>query len=578
MKSEYQWKNNRGFSLMEVIIAVAIISIVLTTITGFMVTGTKLFHRSSSEIEMQEKAQLAVNNIENRIIDAQLGAAFDVKDNYHILTILNESDKEYIFWVDGTDASDANKNKVFYDTSTISETKTKGSLALTEVLADKVENFSVTMSEAAGGVPKANVQLDLQDKRTGRKANSQKTISFRNNIATNVSSQDQLYVDTGIRRQVDAKDVKVSPDSDYVIAPREGSNPNYYTFSSRVTGTGHPSQMVTWSLQGEVPTGVEIDANTGKLTISPGAKGSVTVVATSSENSNAKGTAVLNIVGLDSITVTSEKSVIYAGTMLQVKAHVSGAEGADLPESIKKVNFSVVGNTPGIQLYSDSGLFGLGAEARGKTYTVRATSAYDSSVYGDYTFKVEDTSLTDGGGGSATVDRGGSVELITNLVGENLAESELNIVWSIADDAGLGSRISINSSSGVFTASKDINYENEYVVEVKARITAGRLSTAVEKLMQVTIPKVALYFEGEDGTVELKKNNSVTLPLKATGLVLSSSDISVATNPALSNCIVYPTNKGVQVSIGSDNKTTEFNVIATLKNTNTSASQRIRIK
>lgn len=576
MKHMCKFKNNKGLSLVEMIIAVAIISIVLTTVVAFMVTGTKLFNRSNNEIELQEQAQLAVNNIENRIIDAQLGAAFKVDGSYHILTIMNETDKEYVFWIDDTDSNVDNRKKIFYDTSATNVTKAKADLDLSEVLAKNVQSFEVTLKTVTGNVPKADVQLGMMDK-TGRKADSQKTISFRNNIATNVSSQDQLYVDVDTNRQVEAKTVSVSPANDYIIAPRQEGSSNSYKFTSRVSGTGHPSQMVTWSLQGTV-AGVTIDEATGQISVAKGASGTVTVVATSVENNQASGSSVLNIVSLDSITVTTDRDPIYAGTMVPVKATVNGVSGVDLPDSIKSVNFSVVGDSKGIQLYSDSGLFGLGAEARGKTYTVRATSAYDSSVYGDLTFKVEDTSLTDGGGGSAQVDRGGSVELITNLVGENLAESELNIQWSITDDAGLGNRVSINPSTGVFSASKDINYDNEYEVEVKAKVTAGRLTTAVEKLMKVKIPKVSLYFEGEASTVELKKNSSTTLPLKATGLVLAASDVSVATNPALSNCIIYPTDKGVQVSVGSDNKATQFDVIATLKNTNTSASQKVRIK
>lgn len=576
MKHVRKFKNNRGLSLIEVIIAVAIISIVLTTVVAFMVTGTKLFNQSSNEVELQEQAQLAVNNIENRIIDAQLGAAFMVDGSYHILTIMNESDKEYIFWVDDTDSNEDNRNKIFYDTSATNETKGKDNLALTETLAKNVQSFEVTLKTVTGNVPKADVQLGMKDNKTGRKADSQKTISFRNNIATNVSSQDQLYVDAGINRQVEAKDVTVSPASDYIIAPRQEGTSNSYKFTSRVSGTGHPSQMVTWSIQGAV-AGVTIDEATGQISVAKGASGTVTVVATSVENNQASGSSVLNIVSLDSITVTTDRDPIYAGTMVPVKATVNGVSGVNLPDSIKSVNFSVVGDSKGIQLYSDSGLFGLGAEARGKTYTVRATSAYDSSVYGDLTFTVEDTSLTDGGGGSAQVDRGGKVELVTNLVGENLAESELRIQWDITDDAGLGSRVGV-SNTGVFTATKDINYENEYEVEVKATVSAGRLSTPVVKLIKVKIPKVSLYFEGEASAVELRKNSSTTLPLKATGLVLAASDISVATNPALSNCIIYPTDSGVQVSIGSDNKATQFDVIATLKNTNTSASQKVRIK
>lgn len=579
MKSLQKLKNNKGMSLVEVIIAVAIISIVLATVMAFMVAGTKLFGRSNNQIEMQEQAQLTLNNIENRIIDAQLGATFSDSGNYHILTIMNNSDKEYIFWVEGTNTD--HDNKIFYDTSGTSDTKDATNLSLNEVLAKNVYKFKVVLNTIAGDLPKADVELEMMDK-TGRTANSNKTISFRNNIATNVSSQDQLYVDAGDAHQVEAREVVLSPDNATVIAPSDSGASASYKFNARVKGIGYPSQLVTWSLVGQT-LGATIDENTGDISIPGGSGGTITVQAKAA-GTEIVGTASLQIISLDSISVTAPNvsvdsdghEIIYAGTMLQLKAEVNAAGGVALPENMKAVEFSVVGYKQGIQLYSDSGLFGLGAEAKGKTYTVRATSRYDSSKFGDFTFTVQNTSLTESSG-SAVVDRGGSTELVTNLVGENLAASELNIQWSITDDAGLGNRISVNSQ-GVFTASKDINYENEYLVEVKARVTAGRLSSPVDSMIKVRIPKVSLQFEHEEGTVDIGKNDSVKLNLKATGLVLSASDISVATNPSLSNCIVYPTNDGIQLSVGSNNQATSFDVIATLKNTHISAVQGIRIQ
>ena len=89
MKNIKHIKNNKGLSLVEMIIAVAIISIVIVTVTSFMVTGTKLFGRSHDEIRKQERAQLAVSTIENRIIDANKGVTCREDAHRKVLTIYN---------------------------------------------------------------------------------------------------------------------------------------------------------------------------------------------------------------------------------------------------------------------------------------------------------------------------------------------------------------------------------------------------------------------------------------------------------------------------------------------------------
>lgn len=585
-------ENNKGLTLLEMIISVAIMSIVIVTITSFMVTGTKMFGASHDEIQLQQEAQLALSNVENRIIDAKMGIRCDDDGTQVILTVFNENDvtstdaKEYIVW-------NRNDKKIYYASSTSDVTLT--TFPKDEVLASNVENFNVTLKDGTLGTtvtpdpsvtvqpsvtaqptqsasksnPKVEIAIEVQEK--GRKHSSQKVVTFRNNIT--VAATEAIF--TGTRNGLDSKaeNVKITPQDVYVV-PGET-----YQFNARVTGAGYPSQMVSWSVNG---AGVSID-ETGlvKVDATTAAGGVVEVIAAAPQNSDGSipsGTARLHISKIEGITVTTDTAKIYAGSMLKVKATVAGQE---LNDEMKKVTFSIKEEEARswASVYSSSGIIGLDAQARGKTFTIVATSTNNPEISGELTVTVEDTALSDLGSDAVQANRNSSVELIPNVVGENLASSELQIEWSIADYGGLNAeKVSIGKHNGVLVVNKDINYENEYQLKVAATISADRLSSAETKYITVTIPKVSISFINGDGGAEIQKNGTVTLPYEVIGLENAASEIYVATNPSIRNSIIYATDDSVKLSIGSDVTSNKISVIATLKSTNTSDSIEVTVK
>lgn len=62
-------ENQKGFTLVELIIAVAIMSIVLLAVCGFIVVGSRSYASANTDISLQQEAQLALNQISDVIID-----------------------------------------------------------------------------------------------------------------------------------------------------------------------------------------------------------------------------------------------------------------------------------------------------------------------------------------------------------------------------------------------------------------------------------------------------------------------------------------------------------------------------
>lgn len=62
-------KNQKGFTLVELIIAIAILAIVTLAVCGFIVVGSRSYTSANTDIMLQQEAQLALNQISDVIID-----------------------------------------------------------------------------------------------------------------------------------------------------------------------------------------------------------------------------------------------------------------------------------------------------------------------------------------------------------------------------------------------------------------------------------------------------------------------------------------------------------------------------
>lgn len=67
---KYRKLNNKGFSLLEVLIAVAITGIVATLLATFITTGTRYFRKQSNSIDLQNMLQETSNKITDSLMEA----------------------------------------------------------------------------------------------------------------------------------------------------------------------------------------------------------------------------------------------------------------------------------------------------------------------------------------------------------------------------------------------------------------------------------------------------------------------------------------------------------------------------
>lgn len=62
-------KDQRGFTIVELLIAVAILSIVVASVCGFILVGSRSYASANSDINVQQEAQLSLNQMSDVLID-----------------------------------------------------------------------------------------------------------------------------------------------------------------------------------------------------------------------------------------------------------------------------------------------------------------------------------------------------------------------------------------------------------------------------------------------------------------------------------------------------------------------------
>lgn len=179
--------NNKGFSLIELIISIAILGVVAVAALGFMVSGTRGFSSVSSNVSLQYKSQLAMNYIQEYVIDCNTGICFD-DNTLYVLDAETVTDEEtgddvvvytaHVFKYVGSD-------KAIYYMKSIATPQATGEYSftvsdpdpLTDLLTDGVSSFSVAFS-GTEQVSEATVSIDFFIR--NRTYSGTQTIALRN--------------------------------------------------------------------------------------------------------------------------------------------------------------------------------------------------------------------------------------------------------------------------------------------------------------------------------------------------------------------------------------------------------------
>lgn len=285
-------QQNSGFSLVELIIAIAILVIVTGAVCSFIIITSRNYANGNNDISVQQEAQLALNQMSDVIIDATQSinyVGYDesnqpvkaLKDSeftftpekkalivYNTVTPASgEGTEEPSAYADpGTPAEDSSTelhNYMFYwqksdENLYFSMADAGGSFPMPGevdcvLLAENVTEFQVDLSQVE---ERRVVKLKLNFQTGTRKFEMANNITVRNKVVINNADIEPL--DKRVRVNIKVKEPVV------VLEPGE----TFHFSTPKVTGTNLLNKMVTWSIDGAVGEGTEMaDAANGILKI-----------------------------------------------------------------------------------------------------------------------------------------------------------------------------------------------------------------------------------------------------------------------------------------------------------------------
>ena len=306
--------DNRGLTLIELLVALAIISIVLVLIFGFFIQSMGFFNKGNKESGVQNDAQLTMAQLESLVMNANQGiglkpgtsnGTYKGNDlylyyrNYESKAVSGEAivqksaDYEAIhIYVDTDDATDV-EGLVFctrdctYDSSsgTITMTDDKKNPEELSQLVKNATDFEVDLTQL---LDRNSVKFTINFDYEGRKYKASHTVLLRNTMVAKINGDgnDYFRFTEEEKQKNQVVDVAVTPDEFSIWAGSTVPNPFTvaYTYSDgRVTGG-----QTIWSIDPEV-TGASINRLTGIISIGDSVTGNITVKATSLNSVNSAG-------------------------------------------------------------------------------------------------------------------------------------------------------------------------------------------------------------------------------------------------------------------------------------------------
>lgn len=260
MRKYIKKMNNHGFSLVELLIAMAILGVVSLTIYSFMVTGSRFYGKQSADADIQSEAQLVANTISDLIVDCEVNISYDDQISNQInpagggaggtvyaegkaLEISN-SDYQFVIFKNDTnlfylerrpDLSNPNQYEAY-------------NINNAQLLAQNITEFEVDLSRVSGkGKGKNIVTFTMTYESMGRSYRGNYQVNLRNDISVSANSITPEVKEANLTR------VNVTP-SPITVEVKGKENPAFMTYMQEFTAHSDAvnvtrDDLYTWSVK-----------------------------------------------------------------------------------------------------------------------------------------------------------------------------------------------------------------------------------------------------------------------------------------------------------------------------------------
>ena len=490
MRAQFERKkkgNNKGFTIVELLIAIMIMAVISTAVFSFMTVGAQIFNRSNLEVEMQNEAQIMKNYMNDLICDTTRGLEFikstDAEANTYgadrCLIIYGEDCVAYLGWLKeekeirylekDKDSFTIDEEGVYHVTLEDRETVA----ANWPLMATYVTEFDCRLDDLKKEHRIFSAKLGFVLKQLSY--DTTHTIALRNDIFYEGRSE-VLYEEAMGSFKEQITRITLAPGSVDKAIDRE--NGTQVEFTATVLAIGNIDTSVIFEVEGNTSANTRMENNVLKIARDENSP-VLTVICKSVVDENISTTAVVNIASVSAITIRAKQEPAYKNLYYFPKSTVefeANVEGNFATSEGRNVTWELVGESGTAKIIETKGAEEGAAsckiytgDQKGQVLKLKATSQVDRNITAEYEVYVADMEVGElyiaAKNSEYAVRRGSSLQLEVLKEGQKV---QTGITWSIKDNP-LGNKLNIDNN-GTISASIDIPFERAYEFTVVAQV------------------------------------------------------------------------------------------------------------